>query len=64
MLDEATDVAGGSHNRIKDFLHKLAPSFGQQPNGCVVSRMERAMYENVIGYLGPASRPCEQPSNW
>lgn len=20
------------------------------------------MYENVIGYVGPASRPCEQPS--
>lgn len=61
MLDEATDVASGSHNSIIDFLHILAPSFVQQPNSCEVSQMERAMYENVMGYVGPISRPCEQP---
>lgn len=61
MLDEATCLASGSHNSIRDFLHVLAPSFGQQPNGCEVSRVERAMYENVMDYGGPASRPCEQP---
>lgn len=25
MLDKATRVASGSHNNIRDFLHRLAP---------------------------------------